>query len=412
MKVFRVVMLAGVAVALATCAFASDFNFGSYARSEAMGGAGLALTDDPTTTTVINPAAGAAKGQRFQFVFPSVDFHVRGATLSDIFDRTGDLSDTGNDDVAELARDFAGQDTTFTMGLSTGFSGPIGFMAEGEAQASILPSPILKKWAEAGAPTTAADLVAQTISGKPLDPATIINDPAFATLLTDLKAAAADWQTNPTSQAKINAVVTQMVTNNLSGSLLKTTINAKTIYSLPSVMCSYRIGGSSGNLLVGTKLRWLNTESKTWNVQQEAGTTNDISFEAVEDTSLYKKDHGLGMDLGFIYQPQAQDVQYALVINNFLDPRLKGVETPTSWNIGVASKPNRRLRWAVDLVNINNVYGEDGKLRMGAEWTLDKMLVLRAGSQGNGWTYGFGILGFNFSFSSDAPNMVGKVLRF
>lgn len=411
MKVFRVVMLAGVAIALATCAFASDFNFGSYARSEAMGGAGLALTDDPTTTTVINPAAGAAKGQRFQFVFPSIDFHVRGATLSDLFDRTSDLSDTGSDDVAQLAKDFAGQDTTFTLGFSTGFSGPVGFMAEGEAQAHISPSPILKKWAEAGAPTTAAAFAAATKDRNALDPATIINDPAFAGLLTNLKAAAADWQANPTSQAKINQVVTDLVTNTLNGSLMKTTISAKTIYSLPSVMCSYRVNGSSGDLLVGTKLRWLNTESKTWNVQQETGTT-DISFAAVEDATLYKKDHGLGMDLGFIYQPQAQDVQYALVINNFLDPRLMGVETPTSWNIGIASKPNKRLRWAIDLVNINNVYGEDGKLRMGAEWTLDKLLVLRAGNQGKGWTYGVGILGFNFSFSSEAPNMVGKVIRF
>ena len=54
-----------------------------------------------------------------------------------------------------------------------------------------------------------------------------------------------------------------------------------------------------------------------------------------------------------------------MVINNFLDANLEGIETPRMISVGMASQPRAKLRYAVDLVNINKAFDENMKTANG-----------------------------------------------
>jgi hypothetical protein len=355
-----------------------------------MGGAGIALTDDLSTASVINPAAAAANGARFRFIFPSFDLNTRGASLSDLRDRTSNVSGGGTDDALELARTFGRAPTVLNVGFVTGFAGGVGLTAEGEAQGLINPGRNFSDWVGAGLPETAADLQANVAQ---------FSD---AQLQADILAATLDGTLT-------NAEVTNITTNYLTTG---TNVQAKLLYSVPSINFGTGFDTKGGKLWVGTKMRWLQGETHTWTMQQKAGVTDRISLEAVEDQTKRTDDSGFGADLGFVFQPENSIMQFGMVINNAIEPNLAGIPTPSMLSLGMASQPNARLRYAVDLVNINKAYNEKTRLRMGAEWTITRNLQLRAGNSGEGWTYGFGIFGMNFAFSDDAPNMISRALRF
>jgi hypothetical protein len=352
-----------------------------------MGGAGLAMTDDSSTSSIVNPAAAAAIGTKFQFIFPSFDVHTRGANFSDLTDRTSEISSGNDDDALKLIRDFGKQDTTLNFGFVTGFAGTFGVTAEGEAQALISPSTSFGEWATAGTPTSVAGLQGMTFS-----------DAAVNTVIDN---ALADNQVNGEDATNI--------VNAISGD---TDLTGRYVYALPAVNLSRGFNTKGGKLWLGTRMRWLHSETHIWHVSQENGVTNSIELDATEDLTKKSEDDGFGADLGFIYQPQSSLIQYGMVINNFWDAKLEGIETPRMLSVGIAAQPNKRWKFAADLVNINKAYDEDTKLRMGAELNLIGSLALRAGYTGDSFTYGVGIFGLNFAFSDDAPNLISRVLRF
>lgn len=390
MRVLSVVLVTLFAVAtMASAALAGDFNFGSYARNIAMGGAGLALTDDPSTSSVINPAAAAASGSRFQFIVPSLDFHARGAALSDLRSRISELSGGGDDDAIILAEEFGKGPTTLSIGAATGFAGPLGVTAEGEAQGIITPGESFSQWVFAGLPDDAASLAGAIADGT-------ISNTAFTNAINT---AIADSQITGTEAADIAAVFTA-----------GTSVQAKMVYSLPAVNWGTGYELENGKMWVGTKMRWMHSESYRWNLQQNPAVTDRLDLEAVKVAD--GEDSGFGADLGIIYQPKNSIAQWGVVVNNFFDPGLNGIDTPMMLSVGMASQPRARFRYAIDLVNINKAYNERTRLRMGAEWILTDSFVFRAGNSGEGWTYGMSVMGLNFAFSDDAPNMISRVLRF
>ncbi len=391
MKVSIVVLSALVIAMTAIAAGASDIDFGSYARSTAMGGAGLALIDDASTSSIVNPAAAAAVGTKFQFIFPSMDVHTRGATFNDVTDRTSELFSGDDDDAWKLLQDFGEQQTTINVGFVTGFAGAFGVTTEGEAQALITPSSTFSEWCRAGLPTTAAELQA-AVTNNTITNAAMVN--AINTALTD---------------STINGTDAADIANAFMGD---TKIVGRFVYSLPAINLSKGFNTQGGKLWLGTRMRWLNSETHTWYVDQNDSTTDEIDIEATEDTTQNFEDSGLGADVGFIYQPKGALLQYGMVINNFLDAKLKGIDTPRMLSAGIATQPNDRWKFAADLVNINHAYDEDTKLRVGAELSVNKSLALRAGYSGDSFTYGVGIFGLNVAFSNDAPNMISRVLRF
>jgi hypothetical protein len=189
-------------------------------------------------------------------------------------------------------------------------------------------------------------------------------------------------------------------------------VAAKYVYALPAVNYSRGFDTTNGKLWVGTRMRWLHSETHTWTMAQKAGVTDSVDLEATEDLTKKFEDEGFGADLGFIYQPEKSLIQYGMVINNFWDAKLAGIETPRMISAGIAAQPSKRWSFAADLVNINKAYNEGTQLRMGAELNLTNKLALRAGYSGNSLTYGVGLFGLNFAFSSDAPNMISRALRF
>ncbi|MCL4499227.1 MAG: conjugal transfer protein TraF [Chloroflexi bacterium] len=368
MRVLRAVVIVCAVATMAVAAGASDVNFGSYARFVGMGGAGLAFTDDAATSSVLNPAAGVASGTKFQLIFPSLDLNTRGASISDLRSRTSEVSSTNSTDAIQLAEDFGKQQTQLNLGFVTGFTGQLGVTAEGEAQGIINPAAGFTSWVNAGHPTTAAGLVSAGLIASTEDLST------FATSLS-------------------------------SG----TSVTGQYLYSLPAVSYGRGVGIGDGKLWVGTKMRWLHSDVRAWNIGATA-SGSDLTLAATELPR--QKDNGFGADLGFVYQPHNSKIQYGMVVNNFVDAQLLGIPTPTMWSTGIASQPNARFRYAVDLVNINKAYNEKTRLRMGGEWNISHKLALRAGYSGTDFAWGFGVGGLNFAFSNNAPNMLSQMLRF
>lgn len=369
MRFLQVLALALLVAGLATAAFASDINFGGYARSVGMGGAGLALSDSASETVLTNPAAGAASGAKMQFVFPSLGLNTQGTSIGELRSRTSEISGTGGDDAIRLAEDFGSHKTTLNADLMTGVAGQLSVLAKGEAQGIINPGANFRAWVGAGHPATPAGLLA-------------------AGLTADATA--------PTVAAYAAALGTG------------TFVGAKLVYSVPEVAYGRGFDTRSGKLWAGGNAKILRSEVRLWDIAAAVVGT-DVDLAATERPAM--KDSGLGLDLGFIFQPTKSKVQYGMVVNNFLDPGLSGVDTPRMLSVGAATKLNK-LIIASDLIDISSAGSDGTRLRTGFEWQPISKLALRAGYSGKGFTWGFGVIGLNFAFTNDAPNMISKVLAY
>lgn len=354
-----IVLVAVVSVLALACSGSANVEFGGTARSAAMGGAGLALSDESSSSNLINPAAAAASGSRMRFIFPGLDLRTEGASISDLQDRISDISDTDVDEAADLAEDFGKQPTIMTLALQTGVAGSLGVTVEGEAKALINPGESFRIWAQNGAPKTLSEIIDLGI-----DPLTFTDG---------------------------------------------TYVTAGYAYSLPAISYGVGIGTGKGKLWAGTKVRLLHSEVKAWDIETDVDGSS-VDLEAVERPAV--KDQGVGVDLGFIYQPEKSMIQYGLVINNCIEPDLKGIDAPSMVSFGIASQPNPRLTYAIDLVNVNKAYNMGTQLRMGAEWRVARKLALRAGYSGSDLTYGFGVYGMNVAFGKETPAMISRIFWF
>ncbi|MCE5313525.1 MAG: hypothetical protein ABFD49_01975 [Armatimonadota bacterium] len=383
MKIFFLLLCAFMVTMIIAPAYAGDINFGSYARSEAMGGAGLALTDGGVSSSIVNPAALAAACSGLRFVTPSFDLQTSGASVSDLQDSISDLQDSDDDGALALAKTFGTQDTKLGVSMTTGITGAFGLTAEGEAIGLITPGDYFKEWASAGAPT---DLNAAYQDGSFLSSSLI-------------------------GQAIAGGATTSEIAQMINDD--GTSVSAQYVYSLPAVNCGTKFNMANGRMLVGTKVRWLNSETHSWDVVATGDdTTGELDVDVQENSNDYYEDDGIAADLGLIFQPKKSLMQFGVVVNNMLNPNLKGIDMERMISLGVASQPNTRFTYAIDLININDAYDDGTHLRMGAELALTKKIALRAGHCEDGWTYGVGFYGLNVAFAGDAPRMISKALRF
>lgn len=371
MRFLYVLMLACLVAGLATAACASDINFGAYARSIAMGGAGLALSDDAAETAVTNPAAGAASGTRLQFIFPSFDLNASGTSINELRSRTDEISSTGANDAIALAKDFGTHLTKMTASFTTGVAGSLSVMANAEAQGIISPGATFRDWVVAGFPTTPADLKAKKF----------INDPNSATEIANFAAAVGNG----------------------------TFVGSKLVYEAPRVGFGAGFGTKSGQLWVGGAAKLMRSEVRIWDIAGAVNGSGNVELNANEQPRM--TDSGLGVDLGFIYQPKTSKMQYGMVVNNFVEPKLRGIDSSLMWSMGAATRI-KKFTYAADLININQAGTEGTRLRTGVEWMPISKLAIRAGYSGTGFTWGLGALGLNIAFTNDAPNMISKSLAF
>lgn len=367
-------------LALAACAAgANDLYMGSQARMVALGGAGLALTDG-SAASVINPAAGIASGAKFRFLFPSLELTSQGASVNDLQTRLNQLGSNSASDAEDLAVDFGTQNTSLNAGLSAGVSGPLGITFEGEAQGLIHPGSEFKEWVLAGHPTALADITTAVLQGK------ITN---------------ANLDGNVPANSDLGAYADDLTAD--------TRVAGKLLYALPAVTYGMGFDALKGKLFVGTKMKLLHSDVRTWQIQASA-VGDDVVLDAVDNGS--QEDNGFAADLGFVYQPSHSLIQYGAVIDNLISPNLKGVPVQSMLSVGIASRPNPRFLFAVDLVNLNKAYNEKTSLRLGAEMMLTKRIAVRAGMCSGDFTYGFGYGGMDIAFTSEAPAMISRTLRF
>jgi hypothetical protein len=345
-------LICAVAAALAP-PVAADVNLGGYARSIGMGGAGLAVLDDPMATSLINPAAIALHPKRLSFAAPSLDIREEGASSREVFKSLDDLSNSNTEAAIELARDFGGHDTTIGLDLSTSLSMStysLGFGGEGIA--SIVPNDVFKAWALNG-----------TIPDTPSD-----------------------------AQA---------------------TVTADAAVYMPSVSFGTRVPRvKSGELYLGARGKVVRGTHYEQTLQLEVNP-DTLTADIVEDgAEIRNEGTGFGMDTGLIYKtPGSKQTSFGLVVTNLLKPSIPVVQQSIV-SLGMATKPVSNVLIAADLVNLTRSYNQGVKLRFGAEVQFTKRLALRAGYSGDAFTYGIGLFGYNFAFSSETPLTIAQTIRF
>ena len=73
----------------------ADVSMGYEARYVGLGGAGLALIDNPTQAALVNPAALSLRPTRFGIQYPNLGFRLDGTGLGSVLNTLSDLSITG-----------------------------------------------------------------------------------------------------------------------------------------------------------------------------------------------------------------------------------------------------------------------------------------------------------------------------
>ncbi len=391
-------------LALSAPAYCSDFDFGSTARATAMGGAGLALGDDSGTSGITNPAGPAVMGTKFRFMMPGFDFHVRGTTVGKLIDAASTVNNLNDSGALDLVNDFAKQPTSLTLSSMVGFTGQVGFTIEGEASANILPSVAAQEWANIGQ--------------------------GFRTGIMNLSAAF-PYSTD----TNLRNTVTLAKAGNITGAnaafasytneLSQTFVQGNLVVALPAVQLSAPLESESGKWYVGTNIKLMRIESRSWQVVASGAGSNPVAVDshgnvlaaATFDTIAQptQKHTSLKVDAGAIYAPHNNMFQYGIVINNLIKPREVGLglnQADTMVSVGVAAHPISGLTLAADLINLTQANDADRDLRVGAEWAFGRLFAVRAGYAGQGISWGVGVFGLNLAFAPKTARLLTDILRF
>ncbi len=367
----RILLLVALCVVAAAAApsYGTDISFGTFARYAAMGGAGLAVSEDGSTS-VINPAAAAASGERLTIIYPSIELHALGGSTRNVEGRIDDFMNASSLEVTNLARDFGRQTTTLNASGVLGFAGTIGATLAAEAEGIVSPGANFRQWALRGAPTSADDLLA--------------------------------WGLIPdTTPASLATYASTLADN--------TFVAGRLVYDLPAVSYSTGFNIPGGEIFVGTRLRWMHSEVRRWDI---SGTSGAASVGLTSTELPTRIDEGLGGDLGFIYKPAGSQVQFGMVVNNALDPSLSGINTDMMLSVGAASRISRRLLVVADLVNVNGAGSGNAQIRAGAEWIFSRRFVVRGGFYDSNLTYGFRAFGVDVAIAPENPYVISRTLRF
>lgn len=396
--------LAVAVMAMSIPAYAADFNFGDTARVVGLGGAGLALGDEASTTSVLNPASPAVSGAKFRFMVPGFDFHARGTSVGKLIDAATTVNDLDTGGALDLANDFAKQPTTVTLSSMAGFTGQFGLTIRGEANANIIPSVAAQEWANIGQ--------------------------GFRTGVMNLSAA------YPlAANANLRSTVTLAKAGNLAGAnaafaaytadLSQNFVQGQLVTALPAVQLSAPLSTETGQWFVGTNLEMLRVQSRSWQVVATGVGPSPVAvdsignviaatdFTAVEQPTLKK--NSIKMDVGAIYKPYDSMFQYGIVVNNLVRPRVVGpelVQADTMVSVGVGAHPIQGMTLAADLVNLTGANNADMQLRMGGEWRLGRLFAVRAGYTGQGIAWGAELFGINLAFAPKTPRLLSHIIRF
>jgi hypothetical protein len=341
-------------------------------RSRGMGGAGLALPIDIGNNYRLNPAFLAFGSKAPAFQWPGLGYKLSGIGVSDIRDILGDVNQGGldSDKVIELAQQYADRPVTLAVNADFGlrFAG-LAIGARGEVGINTRPNEQLRTWAANGGNLANVD------AGSRLD--------------------TYGYGTQQFEVGYGNSVRSKM-------GRLAIGFNARKVTSYYAHKFADRdtIQNSNAN-----------------GVQNGSGIADDFA-----------KSESFGMDLGVMYSPNGMDNLYiGAVIENFIEPKISfpfeaaGGGQPITANgfdpfkrnlsLGVGYVQDKLLL-AADVIDLGNRAGRM-ETRYGAELTLNKSLVFRAGyNSRTAFTYGFSLGGLNIQLGGQAPITLGSVIRF
>ena len=144
----------------------ADVTLGPSARSVAMGGAGLASGDAPEAA--VNPAFLADTGARFGIRWPSIDAHMQGANLGDVFDLLRRPSLNVND-ALDLATTLGDSPVEIDAAVATGLLLPkADLTVNANIRTEIAPNAVFQQWVRDGAdPAEISHVVSGHVGGYP-----------------------------------------------------------------------------------------------------------------------------------------------------------------------------------------------------------------------------------------------------
>lgn len=366
----RRIVCAGAAIAgMAICALPTraDLTFGGDARALAMGGAGLALADQPEKTSRFNPAALALLTRRTSLYIPNIGLRASGIDLDETYKRLGS-GRLDADDAVELAREFGRRDADINLSADAGIRfQSIEVQANGFARARLLPNAAFRNWAESA-----------------------------------------------------NGDVTRLTGAERADLLVAG------VYALPAIGLGRRITlpDRPSDLLLGVRIKPLRAVYTHYIVDANNLQTDSAARPAPElGGDDYRSKSGVGVDVGILSLPRdGNGVSTALVVTNLIKPSLRftGTDTngattgynlqPTSLSLGSALRQGGAIL-AFDLVDINRAYG-DAQARLGAEFKAGSIALRTGYSSQGGFTYGVGLGQFDLSFGKTLPLEVNQRLRF
>jgi hypothetical protein len=349
----------------------ADLEFGGGARSDAMGGAGIAIVDNSGTSNFINPASLALMNRHTTLAFPGIGFHASGIPLDKAINHL--FGNPDQSDAVGLARDFGKNPSDFGISLNLGIRfAHMDLQGSGIARVHIIPNAALESWA-------------QNANG---DVSQLLTNPLYKTGRADLLGAAT--------------------------------------YALPSIGMAERISppGSPTRIEAGVRMKVMHAYYTHYIINAATIAANGSAATAPEmngQSNLQKT--GFGMDAGLLVHPgNMTGFSGALVITDLIEPNFvfHGTDAngnpakydiqPRSFSMGSAYRNNKFLM-AADLVDFTRAYG-NVQGRVGAEYRT-KRLAFRTGyASPSGFIVGVGIYGFDIAFGGRSPFTISDQLHF
>lgn len=404
----------------------ADVSMGYEARYVGLGGAGLALIDNPTQAALVNPAALSLRPTRFGIQYPNLGFRLDGTGLGSVLNTLSDLSITGGE-ALDIFRDFGDGTTKAQFNTAFGVAvSAVDLRARAQSHFQVTPGSLVRNF---------------VVSGKDVGNYMLENtNVGTATSPEDL-------------QAKVNAL----------GADLRADIFGATGVS-PSIGFGFRVpdrvtgNRNLGDLRMGVRLKSTRSYYDHWTVRpvikgqvttadftngqpNAASLASKLGVDVVKD-SLADDRSGIGVDLGLLWQPaQLPYTTVALTIDNLLAPSARtpaqvtdpvtGTLLPTplqtaserfyprTINLGAAMQLPGGLLAAADLLDITGANSAIGKaqFRAGVEFRpavpILNQVALRAGyNQKSGWTGGLSFGGFSLAYASSTPIVANQTFNF
>lgn len=425
MKRFITWCAVGLAAALLCTAPArADISFGYEARYVGLGGAGLALVDNPTQAALINPAALSLRPMNFGIEWPNLAVRMRGADMGDAFDQIASGT-IGAVKALDLARSLGQEPTRLEANLGMGVAASVlDLRARTQANIVITPGASFSRWAMSGQDmgtwiqnsSGLVDVNAGTLAG--------VHVTDQASLAAAMQAAAAQGVRADVSGAAVIApsigfgfrVPTNLVSSADIGDLrMGFRVKPTQIYYshwqvTPDASQVTAADIAGGPAAIAAKLRASATAGS------ELGTRTSLSNSSV------------GADMGMLWQPgQIPFTTFALTVDNLLEPSFKipnAVGVPNAGkpllartlNLGMAIQAPAGVTLAADLIDLTGANGA-AQFRAGAEFhsklPILRWFTLRAGyNSATGLAGGIGIAGFGISYANRAPLVASQTLNF